>query len=75
MQNVQNAAFLIQLTQQTIYLMGISFLLGSLFTIFVLLILDMVRAGREAHMDMLEEQRPYDESDDENGEDSGRHAA
>ena len=31
------------LAQQTIYLMGASFIIGSLFTIFILLILDMLR--------------------------------
>lgn len=35
--------FMAQFTQQTIYLMGMCFILGSLFTIFILLILDMVR--------------------------------
>lgn len=37
-----------ELAQQTVYLMGISFMLGSLFTIFVLIILDMLRAARES---------------------------
>ncbi len=37
----------IQLAQHTVYLMGISFMLGSLFTIFVLLILDMLRVMRD----------------------------
>lgn len=36
------------LAQQTVWLMGISFMLGSLFTIFVLIILDMLRAARES---------------------------
>lgn len=35
----------VHLAQQTIYLMGISFILGSLATIFVLLVLEMVRAN------------------------------
>ena len=33
-------------TETSIYLMGISFILGSLFTLFLLLILDFVRRGR-----------------------------
>lgn len=32
-----------ELSQQTIYLMGASFVLGSMFTLFVLLVLDWVR--------------------------------
>lgn len=43
------------LTQQVIYLMGASFLIGSLFTIFILLILDMMRARREGMEDYAEE--------------------
>ncbi len=35
----------VQLAQQTIYLMGISFILGSLCTVFLLLVLDMMRAN------------------------------
>ena len=42
-----NAEFLAHFTQETIYLMGICFILGSLTTIFILLILDMVRRARE----------------------------
>lgn len=38
--------FLLALNQQAIYLMGISFILGSMATIFVLLVLDMVRRIR-----------------------------
>lgn len=36
--------FLLDISQNTIYLMGGSFILGSLFTIFLLLILDFMRA-------------------------------
>jgi len=39
----QNA---LELTQNTIYLMGGSFILGSLFTLFLLLILDFVRRNK-----------------------------
>ncbi|MBY0407685.1 MAG: hypothetical protein K2Q01_08325 [Rickettsiales bacterium] len=34
------------LTQHSIYLMGASFVLGSLFTLFLLLVLDFVRRGK-----------------------------
>lgn len=34
----------LELAQQTVFLMGVSFILGSLVTIFILLILDMLRA-------------------------------
>jgi len=34
---------LFEITQASIYLMGISFVLGSLFTMFVLLVLDYLR--------------------------------
>ena len=44
---MSHAEFAALITQQTVYLMGISFMLGSLFTIFILLILDMMRAARE----------------------------
>ena len=37
---------LMDITQNTIYLMGASFVLGSLFTLFLLLILDFVRRNR-----------------------------
>lgn len=37
-----------ELAKNTTFLMGFSFMLGSLFTIFVLLILEMLRASREA---------------------------
>lgn len=34
------------LTQSNIYLMGGSFVLGSMFTLFLLLVLDFVRSGK-----------------------------
>lgn len=37
---------LIDITQNTIYLMGASFILGSLFTLFLLLVLDFVRRNK-----------------------------
>ena len=60
-QPIQNAEFFLRLTQETIYLMGISFILGSLFTIFVLLILDMMRASRSEQMAMMAEPHEYDD--------------
>jgi len=36
-----------EITQSTVYLMGISFILGSLFTLFLLMTLDFVRRGKE----------------------------
>lgn len=66
--NLRNAEFFLQITQQTIYLMGISFILGSLVTIFVLLILDMVRAAK-LEIDAAEPAEP------EEDEDSADHAA
>lgn len=35
------------LTEQVVYLMGISFFMGCLFTIFILAVLDMMRRMRE----------------------------
>ena len=35
------------LTQNTVYLMGLSFIIGSLFTIFVLIVLDLMRRNRQ----------------------------
>ena len=35
-----------EFTQNTVYLMGASFVLGSLFTLFLLLILDFVRRNK-----------------------------
>lgn len=49
-----DAEFGKNLAQQTVYLMGISFMLGSLFTIFVLIILDMLRAARESREELAE---------------------
>jgi hypothetical protein len=42
-----HAASLADLSQNVIYLMGISFVLGSLFTIFVLLLLDFMRRNNK----------------------------
>jgi len=36
----------LELTQNSIYLMGASFVLGSLFTLFLLLVLDFMRYGK-----------------------------
>ncbi len=45
-----NTQALLDITQNTIYLMGASFILGSLFTLFLLLVLDFVRRNRtEVH--------------------------
>jgi hypothetical protein len=41
-----NIQTLSDVTQNTIYLMGASFILGSLFTLFLLLILDFVRRNK-----------------------------
>ena len=43
-----NSQALMDITQNTIYLMGASFVLGSLFTLFLLLILDFVRRNKTA---------------------------
>ena len=37
---------MLDISQNSIYLMGASFVLGSLFTLFLLLILDFVRRGK-----------------------------
>lgn len=42
----ENTDALMQITQNTIYLMGASFVLGSLFTLFLLLVLDFVRRNK-----------------------------
>jgi ABC-type methionine transport system permease subunit len=42
----EKAQALLEVTQNTIYLMGASFVLGSLFTLFLLLILDFVRRNK-----------------------------
>lgn len=44
----ENTQALMDITQNTIYLMGASFVLGSLFTLFLLLILDFVRRNKPA---------------------------
>jgi len=44
---VDNSQLMVDITQGTIYLMGASFVLGSLFTLFLLLILDFVRRNKE----------------------------
>ncbi len=41
-----NTQALLDITQNTIYLMGASFILGSLFTLFLLLVLDFVRRNK-----------------------------
>ncbi len=41
-----NAEAVVSLTQTTVYLMGASFVLGSLSTILVLILLDFVRLAR-----------------------------
>lgn len=43
---MENAQLLMDITQNTIYLMGASFVLGSLFTLLLLLILDFVRRNK-----------------------------
>ena len=43
----ENAQGMLEATQNSIYLMGASFILGSLFTLFLLLVLDFVRHGKE----------------------------
>lgn len=42
----EHAQSIVEFTQNTIYLMGASFVLGSLFTLFLLLILDFVRRNK-----------------------------
>ena len=42
----ENSQVLMDVTQNTIYLMGASFVLGSLFTLFLLLVLDFVRRNK-----------------------------
>lgn len=42
----ENTQVLLDITQNTIYLMGASFILGSLFTLFLLLVLDFVRRNK-----------------------------
>lgn len=40
------AQLLVEFSQQTVYLMASSFVLGSMFTLFILLVLDFVRRDR-----------------------------
>jgi hypothetical protein len=42
----EKTQMLMDITQNTIYLMGASFVLGSLFTLFLLLVLDFVRRNK-----------------------------
>ena len=54
----------IELAKQTVFLMGISFMLGSMFSIFILLILEMLRAAREAREQIWEELHGEDDLDE-----------
>jgi hypothetical protein len=42
----ENSKALLEISQNVIYLMGASFVLGSLFTLFLLLVLDFVRRNK-----------------------------
>jgi hypothetical protein len=42
----QNTQTLVDISQQTVYLMGASFILGSLITVLMLLALDFVRRNK-----------------------------
>ncbi len=44
--SAENSQALMDITQNTIYLMGASFVLGSLFTLFLLLVLDFIRRNK-----------------------------
>ncbi len=46
-----NMQAMLEIAQNTIYLMGASFILGSLFTLFLLLVLDFVRRNKTQDMD------------------------
>lgn len=46
---IDSGATLADITQATIYMMGGSFILGSLFTILVLLLLDFMRRNKQAN--------------------------
>ncbi|MEZ5692202.1 MAG: hypothetical protein R3D71_11150 [Rickettsiales bacterium] len=48
---IEKAQFLSDFSHQTIYLIGSSFVLGSMFTLFVLIVLDWVRRDRESDVD------------------------
>lgn len=43
---IEKAQLLVDITQTTIYLMGASFVLGSMFTLLLLLVLDFVRRNK-----------------------------
>lgn len=43
----QSSQFALEITQNTIYLMGLSFVLGSMVTLLLLLMLDFVRQSRK----------------------------
>ena len=47
----ENAQLLADLSERTIYLMGGSFVLGSLFTLLLLVVLDFVRQIKVEHED------------------------
>lgn len=49
----ENKQMLIEVTQNAIYLMGASFVLGSLFTLFLLLVLDFVRRNKVEKNDQV----------------------
>lgn len=42
----ENQQVLSEISQSTVYLMGSSFVLGSMFTLFLLLVLDFVRRNK-----------------------------
>ncbi len=44
---LENIQLISDISQQTVYLMGASFVLGSMFTLFMLLVLDWVRRGSD----------------------------
>ncbi len=45
-QAMQKVQILSEFSQQTVYLMGSAFVLGSMFTLFILLILDWIRRDK-----------------------------
>ncbi len=50
------------LTNMTVYLMGMSFVLGSLSTILILIVLDFIRIARSGGFKNSEDVAAYDES-------------
>jgi hypothetical protein len=44
--NLDKVQLISDFSQQTVYLMGSSFVLGSMFTLFILLVLDWVRRDK-----------------------------